>query len=364
MKDTTLTPATTTSRLRRNRLIGALAIAAAAVIALPLAMGGASAGLDDGRFCIAGEYLNGGQTAQVGGKMCETPVAPEVPVVPQAVITITGCAITNNPLGLFQSVRFNWTTSRELPGMRFIAEQGSSSARVPESLIKKEGTSESGVVSYSSMLTQQQLQQLNPNLLGSTTNLVVKEESDPRIHPSDPKWVAPAIAKANALTMTNMGMSATCVPVAPFALVGSTDGVSFGAPSETLTFAPNLSGIAAGQTRYAFFSAKTVPGSPGATVNFKPSANNGARLTYGVRQLVGSTTCNASTFGAQGGSSIMVPSNSPLTTGPSVSANRVYSGSGSGSVGYCFAITRPASDTAGAYTGSPSWVFGRPADLG
>lgn len=110
-----------------------------------------------------------------------TPTPPPV-VVPSApaVIVITSCAVKNKTaLNIFDSVSLTWTTSREIPRMRMDVADGASTGRVPASLIRETGRTTEGVVSYSATLTHADLSALKGNLLGSTTNLVIREDSIP-----------------------------------------------------------------------------------------------------------------------------------------------------------------------------------------
>lgn len=71
-------------RQKRNRLLGALALAAALIVALPLAVGSASAGLDDGRFCVSAASTTDPEIRGQAGN-CKTEAAPEPERVPVAV---------------------------------------------------------------------------------------------------------------------------------------------------------------------------------------------------------------------------------------------------------------------------------------
>lgn len=171
--------------------------------------GGDNGGTDPG----TGSPTNPGDGGTDPGSGGSNPETPSVPVLPQAIITITSCTTVNQaPLGIFRSVAISWTTSREIkaPGMILEVRGGATRATVPSNLIKETGRTESGVVSYTVNLTQADLSSLAANLIGANIDLVIREEADPRIHSSDPKWVAPAFAQSRQLAVPLSGVGATC----------------------------------------------------------------------------------------------------------------------------------------------------------
>lgn len=84
--------------------------------------------------------------------------------------TIIGCAVANNVLGVFQSVRIDWTSPYPASGVRLTLTQGATTATVPAANISTSGPA-GGLYTHSAVLTQALLTSLISNLLGSTTTL-------------------------------------------------------------------------------------------------------------------------------------------------------------------------------------------------
>ncbi|MEV8265174.1 hypothetical protein AB0P00_13585 [Microbacterium sp. NPDC077057] len=177
--------------------------------------GGDNGGTDPGTGNPTNPGNGGGDNGGGDGGSGE-PTEPPVVVPPRpasAVITITGCTVTNQtPMNNFRSVSLSWTTSREIPapGLVVEARSGSTYAKVPTNLVRETGRTGSGVVSYTATLTEQDLAALTGNLFGSTTQLVVKEDKDPRIASSDTRYPYPALSVLRNLSIGLMGLNGTC----------------------------------------------------------------------------------------------------------------------------------------------------------
>lgn len=120
-------------------------------------------------------------------------------VVP--VPTITACTITNNALGVFQSVRLAWTSPYPLSGVRLTLTQGTTTAVVPSSNITTTGPT-GGLYSHAAVLTQTLLSSLVSNLLGSTTTMTVTNLL------VGTSWVSAGASRQ--LTIALLGTGATC----------------------------------------------------------------------------------------------------------------------------------------------------------
>lgn len=115
--------------------------------------------------------------------------------------TITACTITNNALGIFQSVTLVWTSIYPASGVRLTLTQGTTTAVVPASNISTSGPS-SGVYTHTAVLSQTLLSSLITNLLGSTTTLTVNNLL------AGTAWVSVGVSRQ--LSMTLAGLGATC----------------------------------------------------------------------------------------------------------------------------------------------------------
>lgn len=115
--------------------------------------------------------------------------------------TITGCTVTNNALGLFQSVTLVWTSIYPASGVRLTLTQGATTAVVPASNISTSGPS-GGVYTHTAVLSQTLLSSLITNLLGSTTTLTVNNLL------AGTAWVSVGVSRQ--LSMTLAGLGATC----------------------------------------------------------------------------------------------------------------------------------------------------------
>jgi hypothetical protein len=115
--------------------------------------------------------------------------------------TITACTITNNALGIFQSVTLVWTSIYPASGVRLTLTQGATTAVVPASNISTSGPS-GGVYTHTAVLSQTLLSSLITNLLGSTTTLTVNNLL------AGTAWVSVGVSRQ--LSMTLAGLGATC----------------------------------------------------------------------------------------------------------------------------------------------------------
>ena len=115
--------------------------------------------------------------------------------------TIIACAITNNGLGVFQSVRLDWTSPYPATGVRLTLTQGATTAVVPAANISTTGPA-AGLYTHTAILTQGLLSSLISNLLGSTTtmtatNLLVGTT-----------WVS--AGSSRQLSIALLGLNASC----------------------------------------------------------------------------------------------------------------------------------------------------------
>lgn len=115
--------------------------------------------------------------------------------------TITACVITNNGLGVFQSVRVDWTSPYPIAGTRLTLTQGTTSAVVPASNITTTGPA-AGLYTHSALLTQALLTSLISNLLGSTTTLTATNLL------VGTTWVS--AGSSRQLSIALLGLGATC----------------------------------------------------------------------------------------------------------------------------------------------------------
>ncbi|WP_144874167.1 hypothetical protein [Microbacterium sp. 1.5R] len=116
--------------------------------------------------------------------------------------TITACTVTNNGLGLFQSVTLVWTSVYPASGVRLTLTQGATTAVVPASNISTTGPS-GGLYTHTAVLSQTLLSGLITNLLGSTTTLTVNNLL------VGTAWTSVGVSRQ--LSMTLAGLGATCV---------------------------------------------------------------------------------------------------------------------------------------------------------
>lgn len=114
---------------------------------------------------------------------------------------ITACTVTNNGLGIFQSVTITWTSPYVAANVRLTATSGSTTGTVPAANITASGPV-GGLYTYSSTLTQALLTSLVSNLLGSTTTLSVTN-----LLPGT-NWVSQAATRR--LTVGALGLGAAC----------------------------------------------------------------------------------------------------------------------------------------------------------
>lgn len=83
---------------------------------------------------------------------------------------ITACTVTNNGLGIFQSVTLVWTSPYPANGVRLTLTQGATTAVVPAANITTTGPT-GGLYTHTAVLSQGLLASLLTNLLGSTTTI-------------------------------------------------------------------------------------------------------------------------------------------------------------------------------------------------
>lgn len=131
-----------------------------------------------------------------------------------------------------------------------------------------------------------------------------------------------------------------------FGIVGSTSGTTFSehpaADPAELSFSPGVAALAPGDSVYALFSVRTIPGSVAGTVRLSAAGVNstglGQWLTYSVR-TIDSLTCNAAAFA--GGNPNGLPQGESLTT--SASGTRTLAADGAEQMNFCFEVTLPTS---------------------
>lgn len=127
-----------------------------------------------------------------------------------------------------------------------------------------------------------------------------------------------------------------------FSIVGSTSGTAFtehpSADPAVLSFSPGVGALAPGDSVYALFSVRTIPGSVAGTVRLVAAGTNstglGQWLTYSVR-TIDSLTCDAAAFA--GGNPSGLPQGESLTT--SAAGTQNLAADGAGQVNYCFEVT-------------------------
>lgn len=115
--------------------------------------------------------------------------------------TITACVVTNNGLGVFQSVRIDWTSPYPATGVRLTLTQGATTAVVPASNITTTGPA-AGLYTHSAVLTQALLTSLISNLLGSTTTLTATNLL------AGTTWVSAGASRQ--LSVALLGLNASC----------------------------------------------------------------------------------------------------------------------------------------------------------
>lgn len=115
--------------------------------------------------------------------------------------TVIACAVTNNGLGIFQSVRIDWTSPYPATGVRLTLTQGATTATVPAGNITTSGPA-AGVYTHSAVLTQALLTSLISNLLGSTTTLTATNLL------VGTSWVS--AGSSRQLSIALLGLNASC----------------------------------------------------------------------------------------------------------------------------------------------------------
>lgn len=115
--------------------------------------------------------------------------------------SILACGVTNNGLGIFQSVRIDWTSPYPAAGTRLTLTQGATTATVPAGNITTSGPA-AGLYTHSAVLTQALLTSLLSNLLGSTTTLTATNLL------VGTSWVSAGASRQ--LSIALLGLNATC----------------------------------------------------------------------------------------------------------------------------------------------------------
>ncbi|WP_311259544.1 hypothetical protein [Microbacterium sp. WCS2018Hpa-9] len=115
--------------------------------------------------------------------------------------TIIACGVTNNGLGIFQSVRLDWTSPYPATGTRLTLTQGATTAVVPASNITTTGPA-AGLYTHSAVLTQALLTSLISNLLGSTTTMTATNLL------AGTTWVS--AGSSRQLSIALLGLNASC----------------------------------------------------------------------------------------------------------------------------------------------------------
>lgn len=115
--------------------------------------------------------------------------------------TVIACAVTNNGLGVFQSVRIDWTSPYPAAGTRLTVTQGATSATLPAANITTSGPA-AGLYTHSAVLTQALLTSLISNLLGSTTTLTATNLL------AGTTWVS--AGSSRQLSIALLGLNASC----------------------------------------------------------------------------------------------------------------------------------------------------------
>lgn len=116
--------------------------------------------------------------------------------------TITACTITNNAVGIFQSVTLVWTSIYPASGVRLTLTQGATTAVVPASNIATSGPS-GGVYTHTAVLSQTLLSSLLTNLLGSTTTLTVNNLL------VGTAWVSAGVSRQLSIGLAGLGSTCT-----------------------------------------------------------------------------------------------------------------------------------------------------------
>ena len=151
-----------------------------------------------------------------------------------------------------------------------------------------------------------------------------------------------------------------------FGIVGSVNGGAFAehntaaAPASLAFQLPaTAAAMTPGDTVYVLFSVKTIASSTTGTLQLVADPLNnaglGQYLTYGVRTVASTTTCDSTTF--TGGDATGLPANAALTVGSS--APRALAANGGTALNYCFAVTLPTgANTAAQGTSlTAKWSF-------
>lgn len=115
--------------------------------------------------------------------------------------TITACTVTNNVLGIFESVTVVWTSPYPANGVRLTLVQGTTTAVVPAANITTSGPT-GGLYTHTAVLTQGLLVSLLANLLGSTTTMTANNLL------VGTSWVSAGTVRR--LTIGALGLGATC----------------------------------------------------------------------------------------------------------------------------------------------------------
>ena len=115
--------------------------------------------------------------------------------------TVIACAVTNNVLGVFQSVRIDWTSPYPASGVRLTLTQGATTATVPAANISTSGPA-AGLYTHTAVLTQALLTSLISNLLGSTTTLTATNLL------VGTTWVS--VGTTRQLSIALLGLNASC----------------------------------------------------------------------------------------------------------------------------------------------------------
>lgn len=116
--------------------------------------------------------------------------------------SITGCTVTLNALGVFQSVRLVWTSPYPANGVRVTLVQGASTAVVPSANITTTGPV-GGLYTHAAVLSQGLLVSLLANLLGSSTTITVNNVL------VGTSWVSAGAVRVLAIGALGIGGSCT-----------------------------------------------------------------------------------------------------------------------------------------------------------
>ncbi|NWL35535.1 hypothetical protein [Paenarthrobacter nitroguajacolicus] len=176
MDKTTQLPESAIAAKERNRFRLTLALIIVAAFVLSMLAGWlglvkpSAATLSNGGFCIMATGYDGEFTGKAGAKNCGSAEVPPVVThpVPKPNLTITGCTITNNGLGILASARLTWTSAQP-----YSAVSGTIDGReIPGSEITTTGPT-AGTYTYTMTLSKTQLDTLMGKTGGYSASLRV-----------------------------------------------------------------------------------------------------------------------------------------------------------------------------------------------